>query len=87
MQMIEAMDERISGSSGPIKLEDKNCTTILRRYNSYNLTHPAYKALAEVGAEVVWAMCSEMARTVEDVPVRRTRALLLGARATGIVDP
>src|SRR5512139_1837539 len=27
VQMIEARDERISGSSGPIKLADKNCTS------------------------------------------------------------
>jgi len=33
-------------------------------------------------AEVVWAVREEMARTVEDVLSRRTRALLLGARAS-----
>ncbi len=33
-------------------------------------------------AEVVWAARSEMARTVEDVLARRTRALLLDARAS-----
>ena len=32
--------------------------------------------------EVVWAVREEMARTVEDVLARRTRALLLGARAS-----
>ncbi len=35
-----------------------------------------------IGAEVVWAVRQEMARTVEDVLARRTRALLLGARAS-----
>ncbi len=34
------------------------------------------------GAQVVWAARAEMARTVEDVLSRRTRALLLGARAS-----
>src|SRR6202023_2213321 len=33
-------------------------------------------------AEVVWAVREEMARTMEDVLARRTRALLLGARAS-----
>ena len=37
--------------------------------------------LPYIGAEVVWAVREEMARTVEDVLARRTRALLLGARA------
>ncbi len=40
--------------------------------------HPA---LPYVRAEVVWAVREEMARTVEDVLARRTRALLLNARA------
>jgi glycerol-3-phosphate dehydrogenase len=38
--------------------------------------------LPYTGAEVVWAVRQEMARTVEDVLARRTRALLLGARAS-----
>jgi glycerol-3-phosphate dehydrogenase len=40
--------------------------------------HPA---LPYVKAEVVWAVRQEMARTVEDVMARRTRALFLNARA------
>lgn len=40
--------------------------------------HPA---LPYVKAEVVWAVREEMARTVEDVLARRTRALFLNARA------
>jgi glycerol-3-phosphate dehydrogenase len=40
--------------------------------------HPA---LPYCGAEVVWAARFEMARTVEDVLARRTRALFLNARA------
>ena len=38
--------------------------------------------LPYIGAEIVWAVREEMARTVEDVLSRRTRALLLGARAS-----
>jgi glycerol-3-phosphate dehydrogenase len=40
--------------------------------------HPA---LPYCGAEVVWAARAEMARTVEDVLARRTRALFLNAHA------
>ena len=40
--------------------------------------HPS---LPYTGAEVVWAVREEMARTVEDVLARRTRALFLNARA------
>jgi glycerol-3-phosphate dehydrogenase len=38
-------------------------------------------------AEVVWAARCEMARTVEDVLARRTRALLLGAKASAACAP
>lgn len=38
-------------------------------------------ALPYIGAEVVWAARSEMARTLEDVLARRTRALFLNAHA------
>jgi glycerol-3-phosphate dehydrogenase len=38
-------------------------------------------ALPYIGAEVVWAARQEMARTVDDVISRRTRALFLNARA------
>jgi glycerol-3-phosphate dehydrogenase len=37
--------------------------------------------LPYIAAEVVWAARAEMARTVEDVLARRTRALFLNARA------
>ena len=46
--------------------------------------HPA---LPYCGAEVVWAARSEMARTVEDVLARRTRALFLDARAALAMAP
>lgn len=40
-----------------------------------------HERLPTVGAEVVWAVRNEMARTVEDFLSRRTRTLLLDARA------
>jgi glycerol-3-phosphate dehydrogenase len=46
-----------------------------------SLAEPLHKELPYTGAEVVWAARSEMARTVEDVLARRTRALFLNARA------
>ena len=45
------------------------------------LAQPLTEALPYVGAEVVWAVRHEMARTVEDVLCRRTRALFLNAKA------
>ena len=46
------------------------------------LTKKLHEALPYVRAEVVWAVREEMARTVEDVLARRTRSLLLDARAS-----
>jgi len=42
---------------------------------------PLDGALPYTGAEVVWAVRQEMARTLEDVLARRTRALFLNAQA------
>ncbi len=46
-----------------------------------SLAAQMHPALPYVGAEVVWATRHEMARTVEDVLARRTRALFLNAKA------
>jgi glycerol-3-phosphate dehydrogenase len=46
-----------------------------------DLAQPLTGALPYVGAEVVWAVRYEMARTVEDVLCRRTRSLFLNANA------
>lgn len=48
------------------------------------LLHPRLSCLK---AEVIWAARCEMARTVEDVLARRTRALFLDARASGEAAP
>ena len=45
------------------------------------LAKPLHPALPYTGAEVIWAARHEMARTLEDVLARRTRALFLNARA------
>jgi len=46
-----------------------------------SLAPPLDTALPYTAAEVIWATRNEMARTVEDVLARRTRALFLNARA------
>jgi glycerol-3-phosphate dehydrogenase len=45
------------------------------------LAAPLHPALPYIGAQVVWAVREEMARTVEDVLARRCRALFLNAAA------
>jgi glycerol-3-phosphate dehydrogenase len=45
------------------------------------LTEPLTADLPYVGAEVIWAVRHEMARTVEDVLSRRTRAVFLNVKA------
>ncbi|HEY7514882.1 MAG TPA: glycerol-3-phosphate dehydrogenase/oxidase [Vicinamibacteria bacterium] len=51
------------------------------------LAEPLHPALPVIGAQVVWAARHEMARTVEDVLARRTRALCLNARAAIAMAP
>jgi glycerol-3-phosphate dehydrogenase len=51
------------------------------------LAKPLHSDLPYIGAEVVWAARHEMSRTVDDALSRRTRALLLNARAAVEVAP
>ena len=51
------------------------------------LAHQLHPELPYLAAEVVWAARTEMARTVEDVLARRTRALFLNARAASQMAP
>jgi glycerol-3-phosphate dehydrogenase len=51
------------------------------------LAQPLAANLPYVGAEVVWAVRQEMARTVEDVLSRRTRALFLNVKAAFAAAP
>ena len=48
---------------------------------------PLHPALPYTEAEVLWAVRCEMARTIEDVLARRTRALFLNARAAIAAAP
>jgi len=53
-----------------------------------DLAAPLHPDLPYIGAEVVWAAREEMARTLEDVLARRTRALFLNAgAATAMAKP
>ncbi len=52
-----------------------------------SLGEPLHPALPYVKAEVIWAARHEMARTVEDILARRTRALFLNARAALAMAP
>ena len=51
------------------------------------LAKPLHPDLPYLGAEVVWAARHEMSRTVDDALSRRTRALLLNARAAVAAAP
>ncbi len=52
-----------------------------------DLAKPLHPDLPYIQAEVVWAARHEMSRTVDDALSRRTRALLLNARAAVEVAP
>ena len=51
------------------------------------LLKPMHPDLTYCAAEVIWAVRNEMARTVEDVLSRRTRALFLNAQAANDLAP
>ncbi len=51
------------------------------------LTERLHPALPYIAAEVVWAVREEMARTVDDILARRTRALFLNAKAAVAMAP
>jgi glycerol-3-phosphate dehydrogenase len=51
------------------------------------LAAPLHEALPICGAQIVWAARHEMARTLDDVLARRTRALFLNARAALAMAP
>jgi glycerol-3-phosphate dehydrogenase len=74
--------QRDADESGPLAVYGSDAAAIreLARADPA-LAAPLHSALPYVGAEVVWAARAEMARTVEDVLARRTRALFLNARA------
>jgi glycerol-3-phosphate dehydrogenase len=52
-----------------------------------DLAKPLHESLPICGAQIVWAVRHEMARTLDDVLARRTRALFLNARAALAMAP
>jgi glycerol-3-phosphate dehydrogenase len=70
-----------SGALGELEVYGSDAAEILALAQDPNLATQLHSALPYIAAEVVWAARNEMARTVEDVLARRTRALFLNAAA------
>jgi glycerol-3-phosphate dehydrogenase len=51
------------------------------------LAEKLHPELPYIAAEIVWSARCEMSRTLDDALARRTRALLLNARATHAIAP
>jgi glycerol-3-phosphate dehydrogenase len=73
-QQIEEPNLRVYGADAPSVRAIAN--------GNHGFAEKLHPDLAYTAAEVIWAVREEMARTVEDVLSRRTRALLLGAQAS-----
>ena len=71
-----------AASFGPLRAYGADAPALRALMDEDGLAAPLHPAFPVVGAEVVWAARHEMARQVEDVLARRTRALLLDARAS-----
>ena len=78
----------IGGVSSPYALYGSDAPALLAlTRKDPQLGEPLHPDLPYTGAEVVWACRHEMPRTVEDMLARRTRALLLDARASIVAAP
>jgi glycerol-3-phosphate dehydrogenase len=67
---------------GPLAVYGSDAAAVRAlQHDDPTLAAPLHPALPYTGAEVVWAVRTEMARTVEDVLARRLRALFLNAPA------
>ncbi len=66
---------------GALSVYGADAEAIRKIAHEGQLSAPLHSNLPYVEAEVIWAARMEMARTVEDVLARRTRALFLNARA------
>jgi glycerol-3-phosphate dehydrogenase len=72
-----------SDRKDPLHIYGSDIIPIKRMIEKHSkLGEKLHKDLFYVKAEVVWAVRKEMARKLEDVLARRTRALLLNARAS-----
>jgi glycerol-3-phosphate dehydrogenase len=73
---------------GPLAVYGADAPAILDLLRAdASLAEPLHPTLPYCGAEVIWATRFEMARTVEDVLARRTRALFLNAKAAMAMAP
>ncbi|HUD57258.1 MAG TPA: glycerol-3-phosphate dehydrogenase/oxidase [Terracidiphilus sp.] len=70
-----------SAALGELEVYGADAAKIQALAQDPNLATQLHRALPYIAAEVVWAARNEMARTVEDVLARRTRALFLNAAA------
>lgn len=66
---------------GELDVYGSDAEAILELARDQLLGSKLHEDLPYIAAEVIWAVRNEMARTVEDVLARRTRALFLNARA------
>jgi glycerol-3-phosphate dehydrogenase len=74
---------KVSDESDPLQFYGSDAVHIRSIANSdEELRQPLHPSLPYTKAEVVWAARHEMACSVEDILARRTRALLLDARAS-----
>ena len=77
-----------SAQPGDLSLYGSDAESIRDLMNSDPaLAQQLHPALPIYGAQVIWAVRQEMARTVDDVLARRTRALLLDAKAAVEIAP
>jgi glycerol-3-phosphate dehydrogenase len=74
-------------SLGSLEVYGSDAEAIRTLAAQTGLSARLHKALPYLAAEVVWAAREEMARTVEDVLARRTRALFLNAGAAIAMAP
>jgi glycerol-3-phosphate dehydrogenase len=80
--------EPSSSEEGSLDVYGTDAEAIRELAKDPGLAVRLHSELPYIAAEVVWAARAEMARTVEDVLARRTRALFLNARAaTAMAEP
>ncbi len=76
-----------AGRFGALAVYGSDAPAIQELLQQPRLDEILHPALPYTAGEVVWAVREEMARTVEDVLARRTRALFLNARAAVEMAP
>jgi glycerol-3-phosphate dehydrogenase len=72
---------------GPLRIYGSDAVKIQSLARAESLGAILVPALPYTEAEVVWAARYEMARTIDDILSRRTRALFLNARAALTAAP